>query len=69
MATNKWFRQQIVKAEKSFDFRLESLLIELGEDITLLMEQQNLTRSQLAQRLGVSRPYVTKILNGNPNQN
>lgn len=67
MATNKWFRQQILKAEKSFDFRLESLLIEIGEDIAFLMEQQGLTRSQLAERLGVSRAYVTKILNGNPN--
>lgn len=67
MATKNWFRQRLALAEKTFDFRLESILIEVAENLALFMKEQNLTRSQLADRLGVSPPYITKILNGNPN--
>src|SRR3990167_6727771 len=60
-------REKINAARDTFDYRLEKILLQLGEDICLLMEQQGLSRTQLAERMGVSPAYITKILSGNPN--
>lgn len=60
-------REKINAARGTFDYRLEKILLQLGEDICLLMEQQRLSRTQLAERMGVSPAYITKILSGNPN--
>ena len=48
---------------KNFD----DLVQELTEDICRLMEAQEVSRSELARRLGTSPAYVTKILRGNAN--
>jgi len=60
-------REKVNAARGTFDYRLEKILFQLGEDICLLMEQQGLSRTQLAERMGVSPAYITKILSGNPN--
>lgn len=39
------------------------LLCELTEDICRAMDQQGITRTELADRLGVSRQYITNFLN------
>jgi transcriptional regulator with XRE-family HTH domain len=67
MNTEKWFRDELESVKKTFEFRLEKILLQLGEDICRLMRYQRLNRAEVAIRLGVSRAYVTKILNGNPN--
>ena len=67
MKTQNWFLENLEKVQKTFDYRLENILLEVGENIALFMKEQNLSRAQMADRLGVSRAYVTKILNGNPN--
>lgn len=67
MKSQNWFLENLEKVQNTFDYRLENILLDVGEDIALFMEEKKLSRAQLAQRLGVSRAYVTKILNGNPN--
>ena len=67
MKAEKWFREELESARKTFAFRLEKILLQLGEDICGLMRDQGLSRAEVAARLGVSRAYVTKVLNGNPN--
>ncbi len=67
MSKQNWFLENLEKVQNTFDYRLENILLDVGENIALFMKEQNLNRSQMAQRLGVSRAYVTKILNGNPN--
>jgi transcriptional regulator with XRE-family HTH domain len=67
MNAEKWFKEKLDAARGTFDYRLEKVLIQLGEDMCLLMEQQGLSRTQLAERMGVSPAYITKILDGNPN--
>lgn len=49
------------------DFVAEELVLALGESITSCMEQRHLNRAELARRLGVSKAYVTKLLDGKPN--
>lgn len=67
MSLQKWFQEELQKAQDTFDYRLERLLFELAEDICRYMDEQHLTRAELASRLDCSRAYITKILNGNPN--
>jgi len=67
MKTEWWVKDELKTARRSFEYRLETLFIELGESMTLLMTLHHLTRTELAKRLGVSKPYITKILNGKPN--
>lgn len=48
------------------DYILESVLYDLGEEISRAMERENLGAGQLAERLGVSAAFVTEVLQGNP---
>jgi transcriptional regulator with XRE-family HTH domain len=42
-------------------------IVELTEDICRLMEEKKVSRAELARRMGTSRAYVTKLLDGNAN--
>lgn len=48
-------------------FLTEDFILELNEQICEWMEKQNISRSELARRLGKSRAYVTRMLNGSHN--
>jgi len=67
MNAEKWFQDELETSRKTFEYRLEKILIQLGEDICRLMRDQQISRAEVAERLGVSRAYVTRVLNGNPN--
>src|SRR3989442_15972505 len=67
MNAEKWFKDELGTVRKTFEYRLERILIQLGEDICRLMRDQQISRAEVAERLGVSRAYGTKVLNGNPN--
>ena len=49
------------------NFQRERLEMEITELICQLMEQQGITRADLAKRLGKSRPYITKMLGSGTN--
>ena len=49
------------------DFIAERLLLDIGENIVECMQVRNKTRAELAEDMGVSKAYVTKLLNGQPN--
>lgn len=51
----------------SFEFRLETILLNLTDQICKRMQEKGMTRKELAQILEVSPAAVTKILNGNSN--
>ena len=52
--------------ERMKNFQRERLELEITELICDLMAQEGVSRSELAKRLGKSRPYITKLLqNGN----
>ncbi len=67
MNTEKWFRNKLESFKEDFEFRLESLILDLTERISKTMEEKNLSRTKLAELLQVSPPAVTKILNGSSN--
>jgi plasmid maintenance system antidote protein VapI len=61
------YRQLVLRARKSVDYWVGMPITEFSEDIWRLMEEQKVSRAELARRLGTSRAYITKLLGGNAN--
>ncbi|HYU35589.1 MAG TPA: helix-turn-helix transcriptional regulator [Thermoanaerobaculia bacterium] len=61
------YRQFLEEARSSVDYWVDGPITEFSEDIWRLMEEQKVSRAELARRLGTSRAYVTKLLGGNAN--
>jgi transcriptional regulator with XRE-family HTH domain len=61
------FNQMAEEARKSVGYWTELPIIEFTEDICRLMDEQGVSRAELARRLGTSRAYVTKLLGGDAN--
>jgi len=55
------------KDRLSQEYKRERIVLELGESIVKRMEELGINRAELAKRLGVSNPMVTKMLRGNAN--
>jgi transcriptional regulator with XRE-family HTH domain len=67
MKTKNWFKNKLDSFKDDFEFRLETLILELTEKICVRMEQKKISRTILAELLEVTPAAVTKILNGNSN--
>ena len=63
----KRFKKLLDKYQDDPRFVAEGLLIDIDEKIVRLMQEKGITRTRFAGLLGVSRAYVTKLLNGNEN--
>ena len=63
----EWF--QILNDEFKDDpeYRLDGLKFEIGEEICKYLRIAEMIRADLAEKLGTSRAYITKSLNGNSN--
>ena len=61
------YRDGLEEARSSVDYWVDGPITEFSEDIWRLMEEQKVSRAELARRLGTSRAYVTKLLGGNAN--
>ena len=62
-----WFRKALEEAEGTFEYKLEGLELEVTERILQVMQDQGITRSELAQRLNVTKAAVSKLLNDGSN--
>lgn len=61
------FLKDLRNFEKDPAFLAERLVLEINEEICRLMEDRKVTRAELARQMKVSRQFITRILNGNPN--
>lgn len=61
------YRRFIRESQTSVDYWSDIPISEFGEDVCRLMDEQGVSRAELARRLGTSRAYVTKLLGGNAN--
>jgi|SaaInl4_135m_RNA_FD_contig_31_548389_length_1754_multi_4_in_0_out_0_4 transcriptional regulator with XRE-family HTH domain len=53
--------------EREPDYMLADLAEDIGDQINALMNQEGVTRAQLAERIGHSAAYVTQLLGGGSN--
>jgi transcriptional regulator with XRE-family HTH domain len=63
----KAFPDLFRQAEQHDDFWVAGAILEFTEGVVREMERQGMTRTELAQRLGATPAYVTKILRGKVN--
>lgn len=63
----KSFGGILSEAKRSDLYWAEAAKVSFALDLVQLMERRQLTNSQLAQKLGVKAPYVTKVLRGDSN--
>ena len=67
MSLKNWIKDKLELYKDDFEFRFESLILNVTENISKSMVEKNINRTKLAELLDVSPPAVTKILNGNSN--
>ena len=63
MSPQTWFEKELEKAKDTLEFKLNTLELEITEGIIKEMEKKSITRTELAERLGVSKAYISKFLN------
>jgi transcriptional regulator with XRE-family HTH domain len=61
------FANLVKKQKEDGRFQIEGAKVELAEQIHEVMENKKVSEAELSRRLGVSRAYVNKILQGDVN--
>lgn len=61
------YRRFFEEAKASPDYWHEIPVVEFTEDLCRLMEEKQVSRAELARRIGTSRAYITKLLGGDAN--
>lgn len=62
-----WLNDELSNLENDFEFKVEEFKMKLTEDILKVMAENNISRSELATRMGCSLPYISKLLFGEQN--
>jgi transcriptional regulator with XRE-family HTH domain len=60
-------RERVEKKRQDPEYQAEKLSLAVTEEIARLMVEQEVSKADLARRLGVSKARVTHLLNGTPN--
>jgi plasmid maintenance system antidote protein VapI len=63
----KSFKEIFAEARQKDSYWVEGAILDFTGDIERLMKQQNITNAMLADRIGTSRAYITKVLRGTAN--
>jgi len=56
------YRERVRSIENTPEFLLEVVKLAFAEELCRLLEEKGMSRGQLAEKLGTSRAYVTRIL-------
>ena len=64
---DSWYEAQRAEFDNDPDYWAEGLKLDFAEEVGRLMEEQKVSRAELARRLGTSPAYVTKILHWTAN--
>ena len=58
------FAELLRRAETSEDYWLDIAITDFSRDLHARMEELDVKHKDLAERMGTSRPYITKLLSG-----
>lgn len=67
MTGAEWFQDFGDRLNKNGSLEIDQAKLELSEQVFQLMQEQGVTEAELARRLGSSRAYVNKVLQGSTN--
>ena len=65
--TRKRFEKLFTQAREGLDYWVAGAIFDFTEEVVCLMEEKNITRSELAKKMGTSPAYITKVLRGSTN--
>lgn len=63
----EWFTSEIEALKDDPEFILEGALLQFTDKISLEMERQGMSKSDLARKIGKKPPFITRVLRGNSN--
>jgi ribosome-binding protein aMBF1 (putative translation factor) len=67
MDLEKWFQDHLDEWQSDPDYVVEGKILGFTETISEIMQKKGVNRVELANRLNVSKQFVTQFLNGTPN--
>lgn len=62
-----WLDRAVIDLSQSPDFVAEGMALDIAEQIVAIMEMKDISRAKLSDDMGVSRAYVSQVLNAPPN--
>lgn len=62
-----WFTEKLDRFTDDHEFLVEETVLDFTEKMVAKMQELKVSRAELAKRLDVSKSFITKLLNGNPN--
>ena len=65
--STRTFKQLFAEARRMPEYWEEGAVLDFTEALYIAMEEQGVTRAELARRLGTSQAYITRVLSGNAN--
>lgn len=65
--SKKSFAEAFAAAERHEEYWTEQAIAEFTEELVRWMELRGMTKAELAQAIGTSQPYITKVLKGKAN--
>jgi len=65
--TERTFTQLFAEARRMPEYWEEGAILDFTEALYIAMEEQGVTRAELARRLGTSQAYITRVLGGHAN--
>jgi len=63
----EWWEKRNQEAQKDPVYLAESLALEIAIEVYRQMKEAGLSQTRFAERLGVSKPYVSQVLQGKTN--
>jgi transcriptional regulator with XRE-family HTH domain len=67
MIKNQTFNELFKSVRTEPGYKVDGLILEITEQIVTQMEAEDISKSELASRIKVSAPYITKLLRGETN--
>ena len=58
------FKQMFAEARRMPEYWEEGAVLDFTEALHVAMDEQGVTRAELARRLGTSQAYITRVLGG-----
>lgn len=65
--SNQTFHELFTSARSELDYQVEGLILEITEQIAERIKAEGISKSELADRIKASAPYITKVLRGETN--
>lgn len=62
-----WFKARLEEAKKRRAFRVQQLTVSFANKLAQIMKAKEINNSELAERIGSSPAYMTKVLRGDAN--